>query len=1351
MVLLLTVSSFLYVSRISYTDKLHDQARESVNEFIETNSINQYVTSCLYQVGAEGLKILARQGGVIYDYQGGLTPTKNVYFIEGVNYYSVHGVDGEVNVSYAIVPISQNYCDNYYPQNLLTPNLIVEDKHWQYPVEKLQLSDFEKTFSSSVSRGCFDVNKWSKDLSKSGYLGYWRFPSLCSNNFDSYFESYFVSNVCATEKYKGSKPGVLDVEKEHSSVASQLESFVKNNMVNCFDESIYEEQGDEITVDLEQANITVFFMNTKGILINSKFPFEISLKGKKPIVELIDFQQTIDINFLDTYFYLFDLISEMVSNPFFNFENDYTSLDSFKSSFEIKFMKGDCENCNSPYSAAFSDTLSITDTSTGLLGQPLTFFVSFTQRKPVLNYISNPDQTFKFSVDNEEVYVDYLFYMGETMELEITGMDPNYDNYEIIFSGWKETTDEFLDVEACRSDHECNIFNYEDYTLNTENNELVDLECCRTIGCTLNEIHPNCLLSEPYVPNILSSHLSETGLLTYNLKETDLGYHEFTVQIKDEHGAIDYQTVRILVYDSPLAVLEPKNMYDDVNPLFASIEDNYTLSATESQASVFSEDEALSFYVYSIPYEKLSSDDESYFEFKTDKSNLNLPIGDFTFKNILEGIFKKDIFINLVGEKNKLENVELLLRVEQVVEEDTFESPTTISEITISECLPHGFEYKGTSGFYETAPLIYYNISSYEEDGLPYYSKYSDDDISDYDKFQLPHVCCVPTPIKPLEEGELLSSGKFAESNSVCYQNKAFQTCYPPRDRTAQELKTYLHNPVLDSNGFIEEFSEDLYTELYGGLSNLLPPGLNAYGLSNKLGNAINDIFLLTYQQSCSGNRGNVCSGEIKLDWDLSETIECDDLSIPGQFARCEGPGLPVKANEIEGWANPSLRRVSSYFGKPFSSKINDYSWRNPSYSCQSGDANKTFNVSLVCNDYSSGSFEKDFLEISTSKTQGLTTEIAAHIYAGYCAGPEKSKIKLIDGEIEISTPNFAKKVFDCFATCKIGETPEETGCIYGGVNTCECNANGAPECDGAQADDLFKYDDGFVCYKTNVCDQNCEEPSGAFLDKKQCYCTLQTTSESSNTVNPVLRQNSLSKFQSSKGYFGDAPDDKWLVSDTDACCTLNSGLFAVRKSSSFGSSSDYVCFDGNLKSSGSIFSLSDSEINNLLSFEGKVYYCSANDDLCVDETMVLTNPMDDNQCLTLTNDGGCEYRFDEDEYSNASCCNLNGLNKCSEDELCKLDECCDEEGGCDDFSYCNLFDCCIGDHCKDNNVNCDSVDHSNCLTKLYSSDNTIKKIVENSEIPEKYIAEAVNVGKSFPYHYGRYKTCTTNGWKTTH
>lgn len=1218
---------------MTYIDRLHAQAKETVGEFIEVNSIDQYVSTCLNRVGIEGLKLIAEQGGVIYSYQGGLTPLNFPLKPNGKDFYSFVSPKGIINISYGLVPVSQNYCLSYNPQNIITAENISDDIYWEYPVARVPLIEFKDLFWSHSNKGCLKLTNGVKDLQKSGYLGYSRFPTLCTKESSSSYQVHGMVSICPT-KYQESRD--LNVIKEYPSIESQLESYVKSNMPSCFNVSYYEKQGNDISINYAKSNASVFFINSQGVRFHLDFPFEVSIEGQKPIVEFVEFQQIVpSLNFIDTYNFLYDTFFEMARNPLFNFKNEdykndeyydlpnYNKL-SYKPSFKIEYIEGECAGCD-PYSSSLDDVISITDLDTDLDGETYTFYVALKQRNPVLDLISNPDTTFPYPVNGEDMIMDYLLYKDEILEIRPEAMDPNYDSFKINFSGWKETTDSIFDIECCLADDTCNFLSHAQCIIDSSKDEYenLNIDCCRsgyyagTCNVEILKFSTSICKTSHYEPHKFSKSFEENdGVLIYTIQETDLGFHEFVVIVEDEHGAMDFQTVRVFVYDTPLAVLKPQNVYGDVNNFFASIEDPYILDARSSKASVFDQENAESKFVYRIPL-------ENDFEKKLDEPILNLPLGDFSFRTILPRLFNYSTFdefgVIIDSNDNKLLTLNVELSVEQKIDDVFMPSPVSITEIYVSECLPHGFKNLADGfRFEDDDALNYYNVTAYGADRKSYYEALLDDDISQDIVFDYPHICCKPHNIAPgIQE---LTSGSFADTDILCYRNENYQTCYP-LNKQLQQSKHLTSGLVLDRAGEIIDFSESEHYDLFGTRIDYYPPKNIAedpypvFTNADHFGDAINDIFNLTFQQYCSGRRGNVCSGKIEMDW-IDTRIECADLSA-GEFARCEGPGLADDAASQEGFNNKYIGTTD--LGSPFVQNT---------FSCMGGDATRAYNVSVTCQpfistSYRGFSYEKDVLGVRLTNTLGLNSEIARKIGEGYCAGPISSTVHSPTNVVTVSDG-----IYDCYATCGEG------GCEYRGTAHCECQEVEDDVCAGASAQYMFRSGyESFTCENGVSCDQDCR--SETELNKRACYCEI-----NSNTWWGV-RENTFNNFLN---FFGGAIDVSDQENLGDFCCSnqRGAGEFSVLSSNIPLDTSSAVCFDGELVRPNNIFDLNTYGDNKLLSYGGKVHYC-VEARICPDMSFnenAEPSPQEDH-CVFVESDGTCNYKY----YGDRSCCDNVPLN----------------------------------------------------------------------------------------------------------
>jgi hypothetical protein len=133
------------------------------------------------------------------------------------------------------------------------------------------------------------------------------------------------------------------------------------------------------------------------------------------------------------------------------------------------------------------------------------------------------------------------------------------------------------------------------------------------------------------------------------------------------------------------------------------------------------------------------------------------------------------------------------------------------------------------------------------------------------------HVCC---------DGE----GKYRSSANVCYEEHKW-SCYEdiygtelsPLNLAVREVSNPGKPAALVAADDVTLRSD--FTYISGS------PPLDARDLEN-------DIFYRNYVQSCSGNRGNVCSGDVSDKWE--QKYACEDFTHgEEQVARCQGPPDP--------------------------------------------------------------------------------------------------------------------------------------------------------------------------------------------------------------------------------------------------------------------------------------------------------------------------------------------------------------------------------------------------------------------------------------------------------------------------
>lgn len=1169
LILLFSVSILLYFSRISITNDIQSRARETVNEFVESNSLSQYISICLNRVASEGLDLLGKQGGVIYEHQGGLTPDPNMPFDETHIFYQGN------NVVYAINDIDQTLCSSYRQHNPQTFN-IDQNINWEYPVLHVPFQEFYSRFTSTLEeQGCFYVGS-TKNLRKSGYLGFNSFPHLCTQETAEDMNNNRIPiarQISCTNNFQES---ILQPDNEYPSIETQLEYYIKENMLatsentdGCFDRSIYETVGDEIVIDVDNFDVDVYFTEPRGVLLQATFPFEVSVEGRKPIVELVNFQQQIDINFIEMYRFLYELVEHMAKDPYFNLhDNNYQEWESYKGKgFSIELLdqsvNGQAPQSQFPLSRQYDDILRLTNTENLLEGEPYVFQVALRQRRPVLDFISQAQFPFKDKNGND-IFVDFLLYPGQPLEFKVEATDPNYDSYAIEFFGWKQTTDSYFDVQCCVQSASCNLNNYRQCLIDSQENQRLILSACRESGmsCSREDFEngnlPDELFleeGETYIPNILyEQYINNDGFIYLEVDETDSGLHEILITVTDEHGAVDFQRIYVLVYDIPIARLTPKNIYDDIQDEYASIEDPYLLDPSGSQASAFNDGGDISSWVYRLYYDGYDENEDQNQAFDEEYISITnepfvLPATDYRLATIKNEVFVKDLR-ELLQEDEPLE-LDASLEVRQNIANGLNTPPSipNIKTINLYECLPHGFDSTNVPAGSDLKE--YYDTSGYP---LPYYSRYLSE-ISEEEKFLMPHVCCEPT------EGRFATpphaGGHFAETDEICFEGYR-ETCYPPLD--ANE-----YNSIFLAGAVTEDQNGNLIPLKDGGTDfSSYPVNPTLVPANSPFPDGINDVFSLTQEQFCSGSRGNVCSGDVKLSWGLIE--ECSDLDQSiNQYARCEGPGL------VSVYTNKNSCYIQGRTG-------------------------------VECKSYSGrANFEQRVLRVGLLSSQGHTMQRAELIGQGFCAGPQQSRIERTNTAQNIVADSAGP--FECYGTCV--DTTGDGSCAYT-LRHCFCPETTA--CGDGDISMPFSYpisaqdfSDESILFSCNpnsptttACSSSCQPSPPETIES--CYCELK---QGITTDTRGVKQSDLDSFQ---GYFGDKGAD-W--NRNGACC--KPGIFAVfTGQTGSGPIETTTCFDGLLLPSQTSFAYPSGESQErFLSYQGEIYYCSETQ---TDDFVILRN-----------------------------------------------------------------------------------------------------------------------------------------------
>lgn len=197
-VMIAAVGMALWIGGQITTRRTEPGAEEQRLRQVAVQPVKEYIQSCLDITTMTGLELLGKQGGVLYQNQGGLTVDVQPED-EGHGYLMYDGLA----VTYLIEPPTKDIGQLYF---------------WEPPEYPFV------TFPHYFEQG--DVN--TEKINRTLYVGYFGIPSLAPLH----------------------KPG-------EESIQEQLESYINNSLPLCTDWSSFEQQGLVITAGMPNATITI--------------------------------------------------------------------------------------------------------------------------------------------------------------------------------------------------------------------------------------------------------------------------------------------------------------------------------------------------------------------------------------------------------------------------------------------------------------------------------------------------------------------------------------------------------------------------------------------------------------------------------------------------------------------------------------------------------------------------------------------------------------------------------------------------------------------------------------------------------------------------------------------------------------------------------------------------------------------------------------------------------------------------------------------------------------------------------------------------------------------------------------
>jgi hypothetical protein len=780
----------LYARNSIIMEQTKAKAALILTDALQANSINYYVENCLQQVSTEAIFKITEQGGIIDT--STYIPWQDYFIRENTDSTTTH-------IMYAIKP--NDRCN------------IVQQQAPQYPYNNARLEELQGIYRHSICR--------TDELS--GFLGKSSLPKLCSyNGPNAYSETPGYFDIACDK---------LAYSINQKNMQQELTTTIATGLKECVDFKYFEDiTGNTILADESGLEVKIIY-GLDAVTIQAQYPFTVTV-GKRGVITLHEFTHTSPLRLRRIYEYAMNLVQRENTNHLFNIKDDYVFVNKYDPAFKFTITEEACtyqtscmdDPTNKDY-VIFDDIITIEDTLVNLHGKTLTFNFAIRNRVPVLDYIHDPGAGTDFDIKAAE---------DETITITPRGYDPEGSLVTYRYEGWHEDYLSALDQNCCTTGPTgaigwigyCTLENYK--------------ECEKPV---IDDV-----TGEPSVPHTWTQ--SELYQGSYrdakiSLHREDTGIHEVKITAYDDTGLYDFQIIRILVFDLPLAVPVGNNGFTDISANHASIEDPYTLDGSQSRMSTVIH-QPIGAYSWKVT-DLTINNPEGMFTFDTTKYSIIVP-DDVSYDTWVfydpagNDITKQPFYANdLQLEGNHLD-IQLIVSTEEPYH--LFSNPVSIEPpVILHECLPHR------------------NANN------PYAYPYNNG-FSDYD-----HNCCLGSTING--EPESIDWGTVADTNKDCFD-------VPPTRgllRNLHNTRTYFYGDPS-----ITPPIEDEIVIIDGGSYN--------YDTINNQAMYENDIFERSFTRFCDDKRGNVCGGRVEIIYSLVQP--CPEYTTNTQVRRCTGPSSQV-------------------------------------------------------------------------------------------------------------------------------------------------------------------------------------------------------------------------------------------------------------------------------------------------------------------------------------------------------------------------------------------------------------------------------------------------------------------------
>ncbi|MBS3109520.1 hypothetical protein J4227_03260 [Candidatus Woesearchaeota archaeon] len=834
-IVLLSSFGFVFYFNNYMTDKQFLKRIDRVySDMIQNTPVQAYVSACVNDALESGILLLGEQGGVIYSDQPGSAIPK----IAGVS-----------------DPQYVNYNGNRVV--LVTSNLdtiLAGEKYSSlpgYPCNSPAFLGGRCSPSENVlpTNPCYFM--WESVVSghTTGSPGY----SGCVPA-SAKVQGYNYLQTLSYGKKRFFALGDTNEAKLRPTFKEQLESYIANYSYDCVNfTGISILLGQNITKEMPLANVTIA---ENDVAVNIMFPVTITIEGRPPITRMVDFRAS--------KYARLGLIRDVVDwwttkdSASLGVDLAHELKTELYDNFDVKIVPG---NDFDVY--VIKDLLYSNENN-----KELVFQFARQNRWPSLDYMTKDENLYRnqivhgkphFTYPNSSMGYDFFVAAGTPITLMPVAFDPDEDELSFNYSLWREDYVEYWDWDA-----------YAFWSGTNENCTWYPEKCVfvNATSSTLNGHNWTNSNADYYLGN-------ETGKVTIITDASELGPHVVRVNVSDGKYS-DWQDIRILVYDTEAITASGENPYDDIPNWVGSIEDPYFLDSRGTTA--LCQDKI---YDWSDAQESTSV----YSRVFGSVTGNTLYSGEGTAEGLYLGLLNELACTECHFDINKVNKAAgdlgfafdtpsahtLTLTVENQGMCTGSMSQQTL-DVDVKECVPHS----------DPAPAYPYNNMNlngvfWSAMDSPGFS--SADYGNNPDPFQANHACCDGTPDTPFSYDLSSSTTECFHYESVAYKPKTGVEHYPATLARKD-----------DADGNIEDADSIFVTPN-------LPPGVVWHDQAwhdnpAHYDTTDNDVFRRTVTQSCSGERGNACTGDnVNDDWIIEDSCPDRDEG-KGEDETCFGPPL---------------------------------------------------------------------------------------------------------------------------------------------------------------------------------------------------------------------------------------------------------------------------------------------------------------------------------------------------------------------------------------------------------------------------------------------------------------------------